>query len=87
MSEKTKKKLWPKIVAAVLIAIVLLLILSLVFINSILKGAVETVGSTVTKSEVSIEKVKLSLLGGVNCVWRDLRLEIRKAIRPMKPLA
>ena len=64
MSEKTKKKLWPKIVAAGLIAIVLLLILSLVFINSILKGAVETVGSTVTKSEVSIEKVKLSLLGG-----------------------
>ncbi|MFA6724742.1 MAG: AsmA family protein [Lentisphaeria bacterium] len=64
MSKKKKKSLLLRIVAALALLVVLLLVLSIVFINNILKGAVEKVGSTVTKSEVSINKVKLSPLKG-----------------------
>ena len=64
MSQGKKKKTWLKIVLAILIILVLAVILSLVFIDSILKGGIQTIGSTVTQCQVTVDNVNLSFRKG-----------------------
>lgn len=60
----SKKRGWLKIVGVVVLLFLLAVFVFLLFLNSILKGSIEKVGSLVTKSDISIEKVDLSLLKG-----------------------
>jgi uncharacterized protein involved in outer membrane biogenesis len=60
----SKKRSWLKILGTVVLVLVVLVIAFLLFLNSILKGAIEKVGSTVTKSDITIENLDLSLLKG-----------------------
>src|SRR5438094_653354 len=57
-----------KIVARILLGLVILLVLALVamglFLDSALKRSVETVGPLLTKVDVKLERVSLSILSG-----------------------
>jgi uncharacterized protein involved in outer membrane biogenesis len=60
----SKKRGWLKIVGVVVLLLLVAVLAFVLFLNSILKGSIEKVGSLVTKSDISIEKVDLSLLKG-----------------------
>ena len=58
------KKRWLKILGLIVAVLVVAVIVGLLFLDSILKGAIEKVGSTVTKSNITIETIDLSLWKG-----------------------
>ncbi|NLF93570.1 MAG: hypothetical protein GX564_06745, partial [Oligosphaeraceae bacterium] len=64
MSQHKKKKTWLKVILGVLVILVVAAILSLIFIDSILKGGIQTIGSTVTQCKVSVDNVNLSFRKG-----------------------
>ncbi len=66
MSENQKKckcKLF-KIVGIVVALLVLLAGIGIMFADSLLKTGIQTIGSTVTKCDITVEKVRLSFLKG-----------------------
>ncbi len=60
----SKKRSWLKVLGVVVLFLVIAAIVTLLFLDSILKGSIEKIGSTVTKSKITIEKIDLSLLKG-----------------------
>jgi len=64
MSPSTKKRMWLKAALVVLVLLVVAAILSLIFIDSILKGGIQTIGSTVTQCKVTVDNVNLSFRKG-----------------------
>lgn len=57
-------KKWKKIVGAIVLVMVVLALITLLMLDSIIKTSVEKVGSFVTKCDVTVEDVNLSLLRG-----------------------
>ncbi len=60
----SKKKSWLKVLGVVVLVLVVAVLVTLFFLDSILKGSIEKIGSTVTKSNITIDKIDLSLLKG-----------------------
>ena len=64
MAKKCGKCLIFKIIGIVLIILVVLLVVAVMFAGSIIKSSVQEVGSMVTKCDISIEDVDLSIFRG-----------------------
>ena len=58
------KKSWLKVLGAVVLVLVAAVVVLLLFLDTILKGSIEKIGSTVTKSDITIETIDLSLFKG-----------------------
>lgn len=58
------RKKWKKVVGVVVLVLVVLALAALLMLDGIIKTAVEKVGSFVTKCDVTVEDVNLSLLRG-----------------------
>ncbi|WP_176011608.1 hypothetical protein [Victivallis sp. Marseille-Q1083] len=64
-SEKKTKKRWLwKIVGGVVVLLVVLIVVVLIFLNSIIAGAVRTVGGKATGTRVGVDSIQLSVFGG-----------------------
>lgn len=62
--QMSKKKSWLKVIGIIILVLLVAAVVMLLCLDTILKGSIEKIGSTVTKSDISIEKINLSLLKG-----------------------